>query len=94
MERRVRPGLCLSPEPGFFFENVFRLRGNLCFMILKNHKIMDNFFLTVHGLRYCVRAFSSCGAQGLLCRQCLGFSLRWPPFLWSTGSRARACGLQ
>ena len=53
VERRVRPGLCLSPEPGLFLKNVFRLRGNLCFMILKNHKIIGNFFDRARSLLLC-----------------------------------------
>ena len=44
-------------------------------------------FLAVLGLRFCARAFSSCGKGGALFIACVGLSLLWPPLLRSTGSR-------
>ena len=44
-------------------------------------------FLAVLGLRFCARAFSSCGERGHSSLQCAGLSLSWPLLLWSTGSR-------
>ena len=46
-------------------------------------------FLVILGLHCFVRVFSSCGVQGLLFMQCVGFSLPWL-LLLSTGSRAWA----
>ena len=45
-----------------------------------------NLFLAALDLCCCMRAFSSCGEQGLLSR-CSGFSLWWLPLLGSKGSR-------
>ena len=39
------------------------------------------------GLRFCARAFSSCGERGPLLSRCAGLSLSQPLLLWSTGSR-------
>ena len=44
-------------------------------------------FLAVLGLRFCARAFSSCGKRGPSSLWCTGLSLLWPLLLWSTGSR-------
>ena len=41
-------------------------------------------FLAVLGLRFCARAFSSCGHSS---SRCAGLSLSWPLLLRSTGSR-------
>ena len=39
------------------------------------------------GLRFCARAFSSCGKRGHSSSRCTGLSLSRPLLLWSTGSR-------
>ena len=39
------------------------------------------------GLRFCARAFSSCGERGHYSLRCTGLSLSRPLLLWSTGSR-------
>ena len=39
------------------------------------------------GLRFCARAFSSCGKRGHSSSRCAGLSLSWPLLLRSTGSR-------
>ena len=44
-------------------------------------------FLAVLGLRFCVRAFSSCGKRGHSSSRCAGLSLSRPLPLRSTGSR-------
>ena len=44
-------------------------------------------FLAVLGLRFCVRAFCSCGEWGHSSSQCAGLSPSRPLLLWSTGSR-------
>ena len=44
-------------------------------------------FLAVLGLRFCARAFSSCGKRGPLLSQCAGLSPSRPLLLRSTGSR-------
>ena len=44
-------------------------------------------FLAVLGLRCCVWTCCSCSEWGYSPLWCLGFSLRWPLLLWSTGSR-------
>ena len=44
-------------------------------------------FLAVLGLRFCARAFSSCGERGPLFIACTGLSLSLPLLLQSTGSR-------
>ena len=45
-------------------------------------------FLAVLGLRFCVRALSSCGKWGgNSSSRCAGLSLSRPLLLWSTGSR-------
>ena len=46
-----------------------------------------NLFMAVLGLRFCVRAFSSCGKGGHSSSRCAGLSLSWPLLLRSTGSR-------
>ena len=43
--------------------------------------------MAVLGLRFCVRAFSSCGKWGPLFIAVTGLSLSRPLLLWSTGSR-------
>ena len=43
--------------------------------------------MAVLGLRFCARAFSSCGKWGHSSSQCAGLSLSWPLLLRSTGSR-------
>ena len=46
------------------------------------------YLLAVLGLRFCARAFSSCGKRGpLSSSRCAGLSLSWPLLLRSTGSR-------
>ena len=44
-------------------------------------------FLAVLGLRFCARAFSTCGEQGHSSSRCAGLSLSWPLLLRSTGFR-------
>ena len=44
-------------------------------------------FLAVLGLRFCARAFSSCGKEGHSSSRCAGLSLSRPLLLQSTGSR-------
>ena len=44
-------------------------------------------FLAVLGLRFCARAFSSCGERGHSSLRCAGLSLSRPLLLRSTGSR-------
>ena len=44
-------------------------------------------FLSVLSLRFCARAFSSCGKRGHSSSRCAGLSLSRPLPLWSTGSR-------
>ena len=44
-------------------------------------------FMAVLGLRFCARAFSSCGKWGPSSSRCAGLSLSWPLLLRSTGSR-------
>ena len=46
-------------------------------------------FMAVLGLRFCARAFSSCGERGplFISERCAGLSLSRPLLLWSTGSR-------
>ena len=43
--------------------------------------------MAVLGLRFCARAFSSCGKWGHSSSRCAGLSLLWPLLLRSTGSR-------
>ena len=43
--------------------------------------------MAVLGLRFCARAFSSCGERGHSSSRCTGLSLSRPLLLWSTGSR-------
>ena len=43
--------------------------------------------MAVLGLRFCARAFSSCGKRGHSSSRCAGLSLWRPLLLWSTGSR-------
>ena len=43
--------------------------------------------MAVSGLRFCVRAFSSCGKRGHSSSRCAGLSLSQPLLLRSTGSR-------
>ena len=43
--------------------------------------------MTVLGLRFCARAFSSCGKWGPLFIAARCLSLSWPLLLWSAGSR-------
>ena len=43
--------------------------------------------MAVLGLRFCARAFSSCGERGHSSSQCAGLSLSRPLLLRSTGSR-------
>ena len=50
-------------------------------------KIYLYLFLAVLGLRFCARAFSSCGNGGHSSSRCAGLSLSWPLLLRSTGSR-------
>ena len=76
-----------------------------CFFFLFKLYLFMYLFLAALVLRCSALAFSSCGEQGLLQRQCPGFSLRWFLFLYSMGSREcrlwqlqhagpRGCGLQ
>ena len=44
-------------------------------------------FMAVLGLRFCARAFSSCGKRGHSSSRCAGLSLSRPLLLRSTGSR-------
>ena len=44
-------------------------------------------FVTMLGLHWCMRAFSSCSEEGLFLVLVRGFSWWWPLLLWSTGSR-------
>ena len=60
-----------SPSRGLFFFIMFSL----------------NLFMAVLGLRFCARAFSSCGERGHSSSRCAGLSLSRPLLLWSTGSR-------
>ena len=46
-----------------------------------------NLFMAVLGLRFCVRAFYSCGKGGHSSTRCAGLSLLRPLLLRSTGSR-------
>ena len=46
-----------------------------------------NLFMAVLGLRFCVRAFSSCGKWGHSSSRCVGLSLSRPFLLRGTGSR-------
>ena len=79
--------------------NSFKQVTFLC-RFLKFNSFFKKFiylFLAALGLRCCARAFSSCGKQGLLFLQCVGFSLRWLLLLQSTGSRLmgfNSCGSQ
>ena len=50
-------------------------------------KIFIYLFLAVLGLRFCARAFSSCGERGHSLSRCAGLSLSRPLLLRSTGSR-------
>ena len=50
-------------------------------------KFIYYLFLAVLGLRFCARAFSSCGKGGHSSSRCAGLSLSRPLLLWSTGSR-------
>ena len=43
--------------------------------------------MSVLGLHFSARSFSSCGKRGPLSSQCTGLSLSQPLLLWSTGSR-------
>ena len=43
--------------------------------------------MAVLGLRFCARAFSSCGRRGPSLSQCTGLSPSWPLLLQGTGSR-------
>ena len=45
------------------------------------------YLLAVLGLRFCARAFSSCGKRVHSSSRCTGLSLSWPLLLQSTGSR-------
>ena len=69
----------------FFFLSlmVFTLL-NLCHALFI---YLFNLFMAVLGLRFCARAFSSCGKQGPLSSRCMGLSLSRPLLLRSTGSR-------
>ena len=50
-------------------------------------KLIYLLFLAVLDLRFCARAFSSCGEWGHSSSWCMGLSLSRPLSLWSTGSR-------
>ena len=58
---------------------------------LENHVLMCAvlFFVSL-GLCCSSQAFLLAESRGYSCLPCAGFSSRWLPFLWSTGSRARA----
>ena len=82
------------PCPDVFFFNTF-----IIYLFI--------YFLAVLGLRFCARAFSSCGKRGpLSSSRCAGLSLSRPLLLRSTGSsragsvvvahgpsRSAACGI-
>ena len=57
----------------FFFKDLFIL--------------LIDWLIAMLGLRFCARAFSSCGKQGHSSSRCAGLSLLWPLLLRSTGSR-------
>ena len=69
--------------PGEMELQVWRLQWVLfCFVFFINY-----LFLAVLGLRFCARAFSSCGERGPLFIVVRGPLLLRPLLLWSTGSR-------
>ena len=70
---------CLPLILFFFFFFVPCLIDNMYFIFIY---LFIFFFLAVLGLRFCARAFSSCGKWGPLLIAVLG-----PLLLWSTGSR-------
>ena len=70
----------LFPVSIFIFFNAWFSVGFLFFFFLI-------YFLAVLGLRFCARAFSSCGERGHSSSRCAGLSLSRPLLLWSTGSR-------
>ena len=72
---------CLSPRVSLFFFFKF-------FFIIFYFYLFIYLFMAVLGLRFCARAFSSCGKRGpLFHRGVRGPSLSWPLLLRSTGSR-------
>ena len=56
-------------------------------LLFFNFYLFIYLFMTVLGLRFCVRAFSSCGKWGHSSSRCVGLSLLRPLLLRSTGSR-------
>ena len=66
--------------------NVFRGPTKFC-QLSCFFLIFIYLFMAVLGLRFCARAFSSCGKRGHSSSRCTGLSLSWPLLLWSTGCR-------
>ena len=60
---------------------------NYCYFFFFFNYLFIYLFLPVLGLRFCARAFSSCGERGHSSSQCTGLSLSRPLLLRSTGSR-------
>ena len=73
-------GVLLSPFFFFFLKNVVFFSFFLKYLFIY-------LFMAVLGLRFCARAFSSCGKRGHSSSRCTGLSLSRPLLLWSTGSR-------
>ena len=57
------------------------------FFFFFNNYLFIYLFMAVLGLRFCARAFFSCGKRGHCSSRCMGLSLLWPLLLRSTGSR-------
>ena len=80
-------------------DSVIHIHVSILFQILFPFRLLQNMFiffffnkfiylfLAVLGLRFCARAFSSCGKWGHSSSRCAGLSLSRPLLLRSTGSR-------
>ena len=71
---------CVSRWIFFFFIIL------VCCYFFKKNYLFIYLFLAVLGLRFCARAFSSCGKWGHSSSRCAGLLLSRPLLSWSTSS--------
>ena len=84
--------MCCGPSPtrgsldakSLYLLQVLPSDGHAFFFFFFN---LFYLFLSAMGLRFCARAFSSCGKRGHSSSRCAGLSLSQPLLLRSTGSR-------
>ena len=76
--------LVIAPQP---LDILFCFFFLFYFFYFFNFYLFIYLFMAVLGLRFCARAFSSCGKRGHSSLRCAGLSLPWPLLLRSTGSR-------